>query len=64
MDQKLELQEDTLETIKTVLERQSEAITDLTTQMTLLEGAALEVCEPVAQVQFTVPTKPISIALL
>lgn len=47
MSQKLELQEDTLKTIKTVLEQQKEAISDLTIQMTLLEGAALEVCEPV-----------------
>ena len=63
-DQKLELQEDTLEAIKTVLEQQNEAVTDLTTQVTLLEGVALEVCEPITQVQFIMLTKPTSIAIL
>ena len=63
-DQNLELQEDTFEAIKSVLERQNDVVTDLTTQMTLLEGVALEVCEPVTQVQFSLLTKPTSIAIL
>ena len=63
-DEKLELQEDVLEAIKTVLEQQNEAVTDLTTQLTLLEGVALEVCELITQVQFIMLTKPTSIAIL
>lgn len=61
---KVAVNEHVLGSIKTVLERQQEAITNLTTQTTMLEGIALQVSGHVTYNQIIKLTKPISIALL